>query len=216
MSSSFHVFLFWFLLLHSCILSALAPCSPPSAPSVLQPKHTTKPVKPLAPCHIPKCIWDLRVLGSVVLEGGSHLNAASALLPPDPPLHPPWGLCRGKSSARGGSPSPPPAMASLHLSMVVSIQQREAFTGQTRNIPLNKGQCLVVNGRSSSLHQLETAWRDVVTLLKIKVGKNHCFFSIKLHLYPSCMRRGLSDVDPSGGHGSTGCTAVKAAHVPTT
>lgn len=36
--------------------------------------------------------------------------------------------------------------------------------------PLKKGQSLVVNRSSSSLHQLETTWRDVVTLLEDKGG----------------------------------------------
>lgn len=74
------------------------------------------------------------------------------------PLHPPWGLHQGKRSASDGKPSPPPAMASLHLAVLVFTQRQEALKRP-------KEKCLHwKRGRSSSLHQLESAQSDVATL----------------------------------------------------
>ncbi|OPJ79731.1 hypothetical protein AV530_002215 [Patagioenas fasciata monilis] len=56
----------------------------------------------------------------------SHSLCLTALSQ-EPPLHPSWGLHQGKRSARDGKPPPPPAMASLHLSILVFIRQQEAL-----------------------------------------------------------------------------------------
>lgn len=62
-------------------------------------------------------------------------------------------------------------MASFHMSMLVSIQQQEALKGQKRKSSMGKkGQNFIVNGRGSSLHCLESAERNVVTLLEVKGG----------------------------------------------
>lgn len=133
---------------------------------------------------------------------------------PSSSLHPLQGLHRGKSSERNGAPSPPPAMVSLHSSLLVSIQQQEALTGQKRNFSIEERAefgCLW----NQLVFPLESAQRDVVALLEVKGRRKASFlFRKKRYLHPSCMRRRLSLTNPTSEHWDTGCAAAQAAHLP--
>ena len=118
--------------------------------------------------------------GSVALEGGFSLNAVFTLLPSAlsqeqfPPALP-CTLCEDCAGAK----------ARRGMGHLLLLQPWHPFTcpssspSNSRKLvkdkretsPMKKGQSFVVNGRSSSLHRLESAQRDVVTLPEVKGGE---------------------------------------------